>query len=162
MAISMYPDVPESGWFLINFSLLLPSYTHIEGRTLEKQVDVLALIALRSTDLLRITSIRRRGGETEILTLKKTLESNMRPLLCVKGVSLVSKSYASSYKFCFWIVAPWFKACFSLPSGAFLVSLGHAENRSLFKMLTWIRGWWKVEGNKLKKDKVLSLVRSVE
>ena len=69
----MYPDVPESGWFLINFSMLLPSYTHIEGRTPEKQVDVITLIALRSTDLLRMTSIRRRGGVTDILTLQKML-----------------------------------------------------------------------------------------
>lgn len=45
----------------------------MEGRTLEKQVDMITLIALRSTDLFRMTSIRRRGGVTEILTLQKML-----------------------------------------------------------------------------------------
>lgn len=59
--------------FRLIFSVLQSSYTHMEGRTFEKQIDTITLIALRSTDLFRMTSIRRRGGVTEILTLQKML-----------------------------------------------------------------------------------------
>lgn len=51
------------------------------------------------------------------------------------------RSYASSHKFGFRIVAASFKARFGLPSGESLVSFGQAENRFRFKMLMGTTGW---------------------
>lgn len=66
----------------------------------------------------------------------------LRALLCAQGVPLVLWSCATSHK-CFPTVPAPSKACLTPPSGTAWVSLGHAENRFLFGMLVWTRGWWK-------------------